>query len=414
MSETGPHVVTGSRPSPGNRASQAAARVAARFANAPSYSEMLAAEARAAVIAAEAATRAAHKAQAAAESVLAGLEAASTAELFEGSSEAPGESSFRAVSGDARDHHTPAQEPSAGASVKPPKAEAPRPEDQPFTIRWEPDMPVRQPETSSVRTSHEPETYEVSAGEWSQPSAQASDIGMVEPAQPIYANLIHFPRELVAARKARPRLAEGPFAVSAQTSQLSIFEVDPGAISTQPEVEVPVEAIQAPAWNAPEWSGIKLDEQPEEEYLEEPAPPPQLEPALEPAPAGRRILAAVVDFTLVAGAFQFAAVFAARNVRSLPGLREVEVGSAVALMVIGALYMMLFFTLAKATPGMKYAHISLCTFEGHIPTRSQRYARLVALLLSALPVGLGMMWAVFDENHLSWHDRLSRTYLRMS
>jgi hypothetical protein len=22
------------------------------------------------------------------------------------------------------------------------------------------------------------------------------------------------------------------------------------------------------------------------------------------------------------------------------------------------------------------------------------------------------MWAVFDEDHLSWHDRLSRTYLR--
>jgi len=59
------------------RAAEAAARVAARFAKAPSYNEMLASEARAAVRAAEAASRAALDAQAAAESLLAGLEAVS-------------------------------------------------------------------------------------------------------------------------------------------------------------------------------------------------------------------------------------------------------------------------------------------------------------------------------------------------
>jgi hypothetical protein len=29
-------------------------------------------------------------------------------------------------------------------------------------------------------------------------------------------------------------------------------------------------------------------------------------------------------------------------------------------------------------------------------------------------VGLGAAWAIFDEGHLSWHDRLSRTYLKKS
>jgi hypothetical protein len=40
--------------------------------------------------------------------------------------------------------------------------------------------------------------------------------------------------------------------------------------------------------------------------------------------------------------------------------------------------------------------------------------RLLALVLSLLPVGLGVAWSIFDENHLSWHDRLSRTYLKKS
>src|SRR5512140_344608 len=53
-----------------SRAAAAAARVAARYATAPSYSELQATEARAALRAAEAATRAAVEAQVAAQAVL--------------------------------------------------------------------------------------------------------------------------------------------------------------------------------------------------------------------------------------------------------------------------------------------------------------------------------------------------------
>jgi uncharacterized RDD family membrane protein YckC len=103
---------------------------------------------------------------------------------------------------------------------------------------------------------------------------------------------------------------------------------------------------------------------------------------------------------------------AAMNATVLPPLREVELGSGAALLAFGALYMALFFTLARATPGMKYAGLSLCTIDGHAPGRTQRCGRLLAMVLSLLPVGLGMIWAIFDEEHLSWHDRLSGTYLR--
>jgi len=29
-----------------------------------------------------------------------------------------------------------------------------------------------------------------------------------------------------------------------------------------------------------------------------------------------------------------------------------------------------------------------------------------------LPVAIGVAWAIFDEDHLCWHDRLSLTYMR--
>jgi uncharacterized RDD family membrane protein YckC len=371
-----------------SRAAQAAARVAARYAKAPSYSEMMAEEARAAVRAAEAASQAAYEAQAAAESLLAGLEAGlEAASRAEAAVEPAGPSV-----------------PSLSQTV----------EGQSFSIRWEADMPAPAIEAASVRARHGLGVLRIPVEKWREPGLPAQDalgaegIEVVEAAQPIHANLIQFPRELVATRKVRPRRAEGPHAAADQPErQLSIFEVDPGSISTQPSA---AEAAAEPAavWTGPEWSGIELDEEPREEPVTQAA----TAAVLQLAPMNLRLMAAVVDGALILGAGLGAALVAGANVTYLPGIKEIEWGAAVVLAVIGALYHALFFTLAEGTPGMKYARISLCTFDDQIPTRAQRCGRLGALLLSLLPVGLGVAWAIFDEERLSWHDRLSGTYPR--
>ena len=377
------------------RAAEAAARVAARYAKAPSYSEMLASEARAAVRAAEAASRAALEAQAAAESILAGLEAGFT-EFVESGPDAPSAN----------------QTPSSQVLERPA-----------YGIRWEADLPAHAAEPAAFRATHGPGDLKIPVMDWREPARLAQDalggegIEVVEPAQPLHANLIEFPRELVATRKVRPRLAEGPHATAGDSrGQLSIFEVDPSSISTQP-TEAVVEKSAAWAdgeWQAPEWQGIELEEQSlvSEETEFEGARVPAA-PVLQPAPLGRRLMAAVVDFSLTAGALLAAVLVAAINTKELPAIKEIEVGAAVGLLVIGAVYQVFFLTLAAATPGMKYARISLCSFSDEMPTCAQRCGRLAALLLSLLPVGLGLAWAIFDEEHLSWHDRLSRTYQRM-
>ena len=126
----------------------------------------------------------------------------------------------------------------------------------------------------------------------------------------------------------------------------------------------------------------------------------------------RRLLAIVVDCTLIAAALVGAATLAAPNLNELPGVRALEYGAAVALLAIGVAYHVCFMTLARATPGMRYAGIELSTFAGYTTSRGQRCGRLLALLLSVLPLGLGLVWALFDDGRLTWHDRLSKTYLR--
>jgi uncharacterized RDD family membrane protein YckC len=104
----------------------------------------------------------------------------------------------------------------------------------------------------------------------------------------------------------------------------------------------------------------------------------------------------------------------ASNVDSLPGKHAFEVCAVLAVLGFAALYEWFFLTYAKTTPGMRYAQLSLCTFDEQMLTRGQVNGRLKAMLISVLPVGLGMLWSLFDEDQMSWHDRLSKTYLRLS
>jgi hypothetical protein len=61
---------------------------------------------------------------------------------------------------------------------------------------------------------------------------------------------------------------------------------------------------------------------------------------------------------------------------------------------------------------MRIARIALCTFSDESPTPSAMRGRILAVLLSACPLGLGFVWAALDEDRLTWHDRISRMYLR--
>jgi hypothetical protein len=49
-------------------------------------------------------------------------------------------------------------------------------------------------------------------------------------------------------------------------------------------------------------------------------------------------------------------------------------------------------------------------FDGRRPDREQRGVRQVAGLLSLLSAGLGLVWALVDEEKLTWHDHISKTF----
>jgi uncharacterized RDD family membrane protein YckC len=247
---------------------------------------------------------------------------------------------------------------------------------------------------------------------------QEEEVRIVEPDQPIFANLIQFPREIVATRKARPRRIEGPLAEQQHDVQLSIFEVEPESIAIEPAAE-DMSPAEAPTWMEPEWSGMELGEHPlpaledhSRWQQEEPVSQPFVYRGIPQAPWSLKLMAALVDGSIVTGLFLLVTLEIISHVHTLPGKHAAEFLAAFGLLLVDALYIALFNAFEIATPGMRYARIALCSFDGDLPSRRMRFQRLAALGLSVLPMGMGLLWSLFDEEHLSWHDRLSRTYLR--
>ena len=227
-------------------------------------------------------------------------------------------------------------------------------------------------------------------------------------AMPIPGNLIEFPRQLVAPRKARPRLAEGPLREDAPVEpQLRIFEVEAEQIS--------VEAESTEFSAAPEWQGLLLD--PTKVRVHAAPAAAQHHFTLQPqtAPLELRLMAAGVDGCCIGAALLGFATIVAKlsgpNLRtlSLPLLGGTVAGVLLALFVI---YQMLFFSLNEATPGMRYARIALCTFGDGNPSRKAMRRRVLSMLLVACPLGIGLAWCFLDDERLGWHDRMSKMYQR--
>ena len=215
-----------------SRATKIARAVASRYAAAPTYSELLAAEvARAEALAAE------KRAQQAAEA--AALE--TTGNLFQD------------VNSNSDDSAQPSSKNSAETSIS---LIRPADGEQAFLQRYgsaivtqsmvpgTPVMPQFAARTREMRL-HQAEP---------EPEPSLEDLlasSLIEPRAMLPSKLIEFPRELVSSRRARPHLPEDPTrdqtpsSQDEQPTQLRIFEVQP-EVEVQPEIEAAMQSTLEP------------------------------------------------------------------------------------------------------------------------------------------------------------------------
>ena len=123
-----------------------------------------------------------------------------------------------------------------------------------------------------------------------------------------------------------------------------------------------------------------------------------------------RALAAIVDATLIGIALAlFSVVFRLAGGEVVLNSRTVPLFLAAAATVV-VLYRLLWCYTCSDSPGMRWVDLALINFDGQIPTRKQRLSRTAAGFLSLAAGGLGLVWALVDEETLTWHDHISRTF----
>lgn len=90
---------------------------------------------------------------------------------------------------------------------------------------------------------------------------------------------------------------------------------------------------------------------------------------------------------------------------------EALIGSASNVLTLLAVPMIVFMWWRfQGTPGKLLLGFRIVDARtGGRPRLWQVMVRLLGFFLSALPLGLGFLWMLWDKRHQSWHDKLART-----
>jgi len=129
------------------------------------------------------------------------------------------------------------------------------------------------------------------------------------------------------------------------------------------------------------------------------------------ASLAQRRRAALLDAALLLFSYGgFLSLFAALGGRFALSKPDVAVVAATVALFY-ALYVALFTFFGGSTPGMMLTHLRVVSFDGSDPAPGQLLWRSFGYLVSAGMLMFGFLAALWDEDHLTWHDRISQTYL---
>jgi uncharacterized RDD family membrane protein YckC len=129
------------------------------------------------------------------------------------------------------------------------------------------------------------------------------------------------------------------------------------------------------------------------------------------ASLAERRRAAFLDMTLLFSAYGgFLAMFSA--VGGHWNLSKLDFAVTLATFALFyAQYFVLFMFFGGATPGMRLRGLHVVTFDGADPSHAHLLWRSAGYLVSGGTLMLGFLWALWDHDHLCWHDRISQTCL---
>ena len=108
------------------------------------------------------------------------------------------------------------------------------------------------------------------------------------------------------------------------------------------------------------------------------------------------VVAAAVPFHLMGGQFTFT------------GKALLPYGATIAALAV--FYQLFWCVLGRESAGTRTLGLRILTFDGNPPSWRRRVLRFVLFCAGLVAVGIGPLWALIDEEGLTWHDHISKTF----
>jgi uncharacterized RDD family membrane protein YckC len=123
-----------------------------------------------------------------------------------------------------------------------------------------------------------------------------------------------------------------------------------------------------------------------------------------------RAIAALLDFSMILiGLGLFLAIFEVFGGPFSWSRENIMIWIA-ATALIGMFYGFVWSLCGRETAGMSWTDLRIINFNGFPPDGKSRAVRLIGCWLSFCSGMIGIFWALMDEEGLTWHDHMSKTF----
>ncbi len=123
-----------------------------------------------------------------------------------------------------------------------------------------------------------------------------------------------------------------------------------------------------------------------------------------------RFVASAIDAALILIGFGVLAVTFQLMGGSFGAGKMLWAGMGGSLLLVAMFYGLIWAIAGRETAGMRFTDLQLITFDGFPLDARSRALRFASTWLSFCSGGLGLLWAVADEENLTWHDHISKTF----
>jgi uncharacterized RDD family membrane protein YckC len=123
-----------------------------------------------------------------------------------------------------------------------------------------------------------------------------------------------------------------------------------------------------------------------------------------------RFIAAAIDAAIVLIGFGLLLGIMEALGGSLGRGRTFWMALAGVLALVALFYGLIWAIAGRETAGMRATDLQLITFDGFPLDARSRALRFASAWLSFCSGGLGIVWAMADEENLTWHDHISKTF----